>query len=183
MPPCAPARAWLRRDLRRFGASSSARGLATSSASPWPRPGRRARSSSPSALGSSPEPRTAAFFAGPLFFAATAPRPTPRAPFFAGFLAGAFAFAETFAFFGVEPPPLAAVLPTVRGVAAFVTLFFLPFLVAMRERQYALFGTSSHQSGRLDSNQRPLDPQSSALTRLRYAPRGPCVSHADRRAT
>jgi hypothetical protein len=26
------------------------------------------------------------------------------------------------------------------------------------------------QSGRLDSNQRPLDPQSSALTRLRYAP-------------
>ncbi len=28
----------------------------------------------------------------------------------------------------------------------------------------------SAQSGRLDSNQRPLDPQSSALTRLRYAP-------------
>jgi hypothetical protein len=27
------------------------------------------------------------------------------------------------------------------------------------------------QSGRLDSNQRPLDPQSSALTRLRYAPK------------
>jgi integrase len=29
----------------------------------------------------------------------------------------------------------------------------------------------SAQSGRLDSNQRPLDPQSSALTRLRYAPK------------
>jgi hypothetical protein len=28
-------------------------------------------------------------------------------------------------------------------------------------------------SGRLDSNQRPLDPQSSALTRLRYAPNHP----------
>ncbi len=32
-------------------------------------------------------------------------------------------------------------------------------------------------SGRLDSNQRPLDPQSSALTRLRYAPRHlPCFA-------
>jgi hypothetical protein len=31
--------------------------------------------------------------------------------------------------------------------------------------------SDSAQSGRLDSNQRPLDPQSSALTRLRYAPR------------
>ena len=30
--------------------------------------------------------------------------------------------------------------------------------------------SDSAQSGRLDSNQRPLDPQSSALTRLRYAP-------------
>ena len=29
------------------------------------------------------------------------------------------------------------------------------------------------RSGRLDSNQRPLDPQSSALTRLRYAPSHP----------
>ena len=27
-----------------------------------------------------------------------------------------------------------------------------------------------YDSGRLDSNQRPLDPQSSALTKLRYAP-------------
>ena len=26
-------------------------------------------------------------------------------------------------------------------------------------------------SGRLDSNQRPLDPQSNALTKLRYAPK------------
>ena len=27
------------------------------------------------------------------------------------------------------------------------------------------------ESGRVDSNHRPLDPQSSALTRLRYAPK------------
>src|SRR5438445_9649890 len=35
-------------------------------------------------------------------------------------------------------------------------------------------------SGRLDSNQRPLDPQSSALTRLRYAPtlNLQCISYA-----
>src|SRR5207253_8997478 len=35
-------------------------------------------------------------------------------------------------------------------------------------------------SGRLDSNQRPLDPQSSALTRLRYAPtlNPECISYA-----
>ncbi len=31
------------------------------------------------------------------------------------------------------------------------------------------------QSGREDSNLRPLDPQSSALTRLRYAPSRPCA--------
>src|SRR5262249_6409894 len=30
--------------------------------------------------------------------------------------------------------------------------------------------SSRDQSGRVDSNHRPLDPQSSALTRLRYAP-------------
>ena len=34
--------------------------------------------------------------------------------------------------------------------------------------------SDSAQSGRRDSNPRPLDPQSSALTRLRYAPKGPC---------
>ncbi len=35
------------------------------------------------------------------------------------------------------------------------------------------------QSGRGDSNPRPLDPQSSALTRLRYAPYQPCFHRAD----
>ena len=33
-----------------------------------------------------------------------------------------------------------------------------------------LIGTPAPESGREDLNLRPLDPQSSALTRLRYAP-------------
>ena len=37
--------------------------------------------------------------------------------------------------------------------------------------------SGSYQSGREDSNLRPLDPQSSALTRLRYAP-GPSRSNS-----
>ncbi len=38
------------------------------------------------------------------------------------------------------------------------------------DRANADFLSDSNQSGRRDSNPRPLDPQSSALTRLRYAP-------------
>jgi hypothetical protein len=40
------------------------------------------------------------------------------------------------------------------------------------DRRNHRFLSDSAESGRLDSNQRPLDPQSSALTRLRYAPKG-----------
>src|SRR5262245_48698639 len=41
-----------------------------------------------------------------------------------------------------------------------------------RRFQLSLFSYNSDQkwSGRVDLNHRPLDPQSSALTRLRYAP-------------
>jgi hypothetical protein len=43
-------------------------------------------------------------------------------------------------------------------------------LVAHKTERPRGLSASQSQSGREDSNLRPLDPQSSALTRLRYAP-------------
>ena len=43
-------------------------------------------------------------------------------------------------------------------------------LETVRHVEFRVHGRGSDQSGRADSNRRPLDPQSSALTKLRYAP-------------
>jgi len=65
--------------------------------------------------------------------------------------------------------PLDQAIPELAAVAAAGGGFSGSDPQRTDERNHRKVNDSA-QSGRLDSNQRPLDPQSSALTRLRYAP-------------